>query len=219
MKRNESDHINLLATDEAWKMPDFWVFKLVNDIFGEEDAWKSTYIPGVFEALSTIEEYEQHVIGMRYMKGMTYEAIGEEYYGYTRERIRQILAKAMRKLRHPSRSRKMLGVSRADHMEINKQLSMAQAKLLSFEDPNAGLASILIENLDLSIRAYNCIKRGGYSSVMDFLGKDLEDLMRVRNLGRKSAEEIIGKLEDLNIRPDKDGHNFQLRDEQGNVVV
>lgn len=54
-----------------------------------------------------------------------------------------------------------------------------------------------IEELDLSVRSYNCLKRAGINTVEDLTEKSQEEMMKVRNLGRKSLEEVIGKLEAL----------------------
>ena len=51
-----------------------------------------------------------------------------------------------------------------------------------------------IEDLDLSVRSFNCLKRAGINTVEDLIGKSEEDMMKVRNLGRKSLEEVIAKL-------------------------
>ena len=54
-----------------------------------------------------------------------------------------------------------------------------------------------IEELDLSVRSFNCLKRAGINTVGDLVNKSEEDMMKVRNLGRKSLEEVIEKLESL----------------------
>ena len=61
-----------------------------------------------------------------------------------------------------------------------------------------------IEELDLSVRSFNCLKRAGINTVEDIISKSEDDMMKVRNLGRKSLEEVIQKLESL---------GFGLRDE------
>ena len=61
-----------------------------------------------------------------------------------------------------------------------------------------------IEELDLSVRSFNCLKRAGINTVEDLISKSEDDMMKVRNLGRKSLEEVIQKLESL---------GFGLRDE------
>ena len=56
-----------------------------------------------------------------------------------------------------------------------------------------------IEELDLSVRSYNCLKRAGINSVQELADKSEVDMMKVRNLGRKSLEEVKYKLEDLGL--------------------
>lgn len=54
---------------------------------------------------------------------------------------------------------------------------------------------VLIEELDLSVRSYNCLKRAGINTVEDLINRTDEGLIRIRNLGRKNFEEIKRKLE------------------------
>lgn len=56
-----------------------------------------------------------------------------------------------------------------------------------------------IEELDLSVRSYNCLKRAAINTVEDLIEKTEDDMMKVRNLGRKSLEEVINKLHDLGL--------------------
>ena len=56
-----------------------------------------------------------------------------------------------------------------------------------------------VEDLDLSVRSYNCLKRAGIHTVEDLTKKSEEDMLKVRNLGRKSLEEVINKLHDLGL--------------------
>jgi len=57
-----------------------------------------------------------------------------------------------------------------------------------------------IEQLDLTVRSYNCLKRAGIDWVYELTSKSLKDLMRVRNMGRKSIEEIEGILKGLGLK-------------------
>jgi len=63
-----------------------------------------------------------------------------------------------------------------------------------------------IEELDLSVRSYNCLKRAGINTVEDLTNRTEEDMMKVRNLGRKSLEEVLQKLHalDLSLAPSED---------------
>ena len=54
-----------------------------------------------------------------------------------------------------------------------------------------------IEELDLSVRSFNCLKRAGINTVEDLINKSEDDMMKVRNLGRKSLEEVVEKLNSL----------------------
>ena len=61
-----------------------------------------------------------------------------------------------------------------------------------------------IEELDLSVRSFNCLKRAGINTVEDLINKSEEDMMKVRNLGRKSLEEVVWKLASLGFNLRKD---------------
>ena len=63
-----------------------------------------------------------------------------------------------------------------------------------------------IEELDLSVRSYNCLKRAGINTVEDLACKNEEEMMKVRNLGKKSLEEVLNKLAELGLalRPSDD---------------
>ena len=56
-----------------------------------------------------------------------------------------------------------------------------------------------IEELDLSVRSYNCLKRANINTVADLTEKTEDDMMKVRNLGRKSLEEVKKKLQELDL--------------------
>ena len=60
-------------------------------------------------------------------------------------------------------------------------------------------ATLSIEELDLSVRPLNCLKRAGIYTVEDLIKKTEEDMLKVRNLGRKSLDEVIRKLEGIGL--------------------
>lgn len=62
-----------------------------------------------------------------------------------------------------------------------------------------GSPNITIDELELSVRSYNCLKRAGINSIADLTSMTEEDMMKVRNLGRKSLEEVISKLHSLGL--------------------
>ena len=61
------------------------------------------------------------------------------------------------------------------------------------------ILELSIEELDLSVRSYNCLKRAGINSVEDLANTTEEDMMKVRNLGRKSLEEVLNKMQELGL--------------------
>lgn len=74
------------------------------------------------------------------------------------------------------------------------------------ENNQSKVLEMTIEELDLSVRAYNCLKRAGINSVAELVQRNQEDMMKVRNLGRKSLEEVEQKLEalGLGLRPNEE---------------
>ena len=67
------------------------------------------------------------------------------------------------------------------------------------DDKKEKILEITIEELDLSVRSYNCLKRAGINTVEELIRKDEEEMMKVRNLGRKSLEEVEHKLAQLGL--------------------
>ena len=67
------------------------------------------------------------------------------------------------------------------------------------EDKQQKILDMNIDDMDLSVRSYNCLKRAGINSVAELVQRNQEDMMKVRNLGRKSLEEVEQKLQDLGL--------------------
>lgn len=88
-----------------------------------------------------------------------------------------------------------------DHLKLFVDLSEeVGSKEIMVEKDDDGKEKVLemtIEELDLSVRSFNCLKRAGINTVEDLIGKSEEDMMKVRNLGRKSLDEVIAKLSSL----------------------
>lgn len=97
-----------------------------------------------------------------------------------------------------------------EHLNLFVNLSdKASSAEVMVEKDDKGKEIILemtIEDLDLSVRSFNCLKRAGINTVEDLINKSEEDMMKVRNLGRKSLEEVIQKLNSL-------GFSLQKEDE------
>ena len=67
------------------------------------------------------------------------------------------------------------------------------------DDKKEKVLEMTIEELELSVRAYNCLKRAGINTVSELVQRNQEDMMKVRNLGRKSLEEVEQKLQELGL--------------------
>ena len=89
-----------------------------------------------------------------------------------------------------------------EHLSLFVSLT-DQVTTISFTDQESNdkdkVLEMTIEELDLSVRAYNCLKRAGINTVAELVQRNQEDMMKVRNLGRKSLEEVEQKLEALNL--------------------
>jgi DNA-directed RNA polymerase subunit alpha len=67
------------------------------------------------------------------------------------------------------------------------------------EDEKVKVMELNIDELELSVRSFNCLKRAGINTVEELTNKTPEDMMKVRNLGRKSLEEVLAKLKELGL--------------------
>ena len=88
-----------------------------------------------------------------------------------------------------------------EHLNLFVDLSdEAYTADIMVEKDDKGKEKVLemtIEELDLSVRSFNCLKRAGINTVEDLINKSEEEMMKVRNLGRKSLEEVMAKLDPL----------------------
>ncbi len=90
-----------------------------------------------------------------------------------------------------------------DHLALFTNLTDGPEPFRSAEEPepegNNKIFDMAIEDLDLSVRSYNCLKRAGINTVAELVERDEEEMMKVRNLGRKSLEEVQLKLSALGL--------------------
>ncbi len=92
----------------------------------------------------------------------------------------------------------------SEHLSLFINLSdTAQSAEVMIEPQNVAQETVLqmnIDELELSVRSYNCLKRAGINTVEELCNKTSEDMMKVRNLGRKSLEEVLAKLKELGLQ-------------------
>ena len=91
-------------------------------------------------------------------------------------------------------------------VELCAQIANSDILVSREEDKQVKLMELPIEEMDLSVRSYNCLKRAGINNVEDLTKKSRGDMLKVKNLGIKSIDEVIAKLESygLSLRKDED---------------
>ncbi len=82
-------------------------------------------------------------------------------------------------------------------IELSEEAGNTEVMVVKSDDGKGKTLEMTIEELDLSVRSFNCLKRAGINTVEDLISKTEEDMMKVRNLGRKSLDEVVAKLESL----------------------
>ena len=217
-----------------------WPWNLVSDIItrkydypSDDEAYQKAvkenqlftaklYVPGFLEALEDLTDREQKVLRLRYEEGMTYEQTGNEF-GVTRERIRQVEEKAMRKLRNPFFAKQYILVDAKTTQDLKKENENLMLQVITLRDKLTKIYEAVgckadvakekasepikpepehmhsIDNMELSVRSYNCLCRAGIKTIDQLRGKTGQDLMKVRNLGRKSMIEVIEKAKEWGI--------------------
>ena len=90
-----------------------------------------------------------------------------------------------------------------EHLEILTNLSeianIDGLMIEKTEDPTVKALETPIEDLDFSVRAYNCLKRDGIHTIQDLVNKSESDMMKIRNLGKKSLKEVMDKIKELGL--------------------
>lgn len=91
-------------------------------------------------------------------------------------------------------------------IDLSENARNAEIMVTKEDDSKEKTLEMTIEELDLSVRSFNCLKRAGINTVEDLTNKTEEEMMKVRNLGRKSLEEVFQKLEELGfkLKPSED---------------
>ena len=98
-----------------------------------------------------------------------------------------------------------------DHLslfvDLSDEIGAKTTVVEKSETPQDKVLEMTIEELDLSVRSFNCLKRAGINTVADLVNTTEEDMMKVRNLGRKSYEEVVKKMADMGLNLVKESEN------------
>ena len=84
-------------------------------------------------------------------------------------------------------------------IDLSENAKTAEVMVEKEDDEKEKVLEMSIDELELSVRSYNCLKRAGINTVEELTNKTSEDMMKVRNLGRKSLEEVLAKLKELGL--------------------
>ncbi len=85
-------------------------------------------------------------------------------------------------------------------IDLSENAKTAEVMIEAKEDGKEKVLEMNIDELELSVRSFNCLKRAGINTVQELTQKTPEDMMKVRNLGRKSLEEVLAKLKELSLQ-------------------
>ena len=92
-------------------------------------------------------------------------------------------------------------------VNLSDEAAGAEIMVEKTNDDKEKALEMTIEELDLSVRSFNCLKRAGINTVEDLVSKSEDEMMKVRNLGRKSLEEVMAKLDSLGFKLNTDDDN------------
>lgn len=191
------------------ELKDFYPYNLAVAAYGDESVVDKVNADALYKAVAELPERVQKVIACRYKAHMTLEETGK-CFGVTRERIRQLEQKGLRLLRHPrikficdvekiikakEEAEKERDRLKLENIELRDRLKISPTEWIEkVVDPD-----IPIADMELSVRSYNALLRAGYKYVSDLDGIAMSDLMKIRYLGRKSALEIVSRLNEYGI--------------------
>ncbi len=85
-------------------------------------------------------------------------------------------------------------------IDLSENAKTAEVMIEKEDDEKEKVLEMSIDELELSVRSYNCLKRAGINTVQELTNKTSDDMMKVRNLGRKSLEEVLAKLKELGLQ-------------------
>lgn len=222
-----------LKHSEVYYAP--YPYNLIDCIFDEpiDEVLNDDQLAGFEQALDTLHPRERRALELYFEEEKTLKEIGKEF-GVTQERVRQIVSKAIRKMRNPIRVKlirngpKMQELQRLEQIEaeilarkerINERLAeleqlenQANDKMEDLRQRTTKTLVDRIDDLDLSVRSYNCLRRANCDTITQVI--DLFEngkIFGVRNLGKKSIAEIIDRISEtypITFNPVLDDHGF-----------
>jgi DNA-directed RNA polymerase alpha subunit len=194
-----------------------YAIKIVKAVCGENDI-NDIYIGGVFEVINSLpNERDKIILRKRFAENKTLREIASDLGLSSAESIRQIINRLLKHLRHPIRSWRMrvsayvkrINDLEKENDECYKRIEYLVECINDINDINAKkitkddvaeeslIINKSIDEIDLSAGPRNCLKRANYYDTKSIAAvTSMEDLYRIRNLGRKGLKEIINKMKE-----------------------
>lgn len=149
-------------------------------------------LSNIDKAISTLTSREQEIISMHYgLNGNSPMHLSDIALKFqlSPERIRQIEVRALRKLKHPNIANYIISKEQEKHIEfliITEEKNKEEAKKELMRQSS-------IEKLNLSVRAHNCLKRARVDTLSQLAELSYDDLINIKNMGKKTVEEVLQK--------------------------
>lgn len=148
-------------------------------------------IAGLNQVMSTLSYREQEILRRIYAERQTQKSTAE-HFNVSSSRISSLERQIQRKLRSASRVSYILY---GEQGLKDREAAIAREKLERFDaEKYKTILSIRFEELDLTVRSFNCLRRAGYEKVEDIIGLTEDEILGIKNLGRKNHDEIARKL-------------------------
>lgn len=176
---------------------------------------------------SNLTDREVYCLKAYYKEVRNLESVSKSL-NITRERVNQIIRKAIMKLKHSSKELLIQGKDKFELISLNEKeeiikefkekisydliiewisnheiteelLDICHSIINTYHNRPKEQEEITIEDLDLSVRSYNCLKRRNIHTLKDLTSMTRDDMMKVRNLGRKSLKEVESKLKEIGL--------------------
>ena len=148
-------------------------------------------VAGLKTALSSLSSREQVILHRSYEERLTQKSTAE-FLNISASRVGFLEHQALRKLRSAQRVQYIIY---GEQGLKEREESIRREKLERFDaEKYKTILSIRFEELDLTVRSFNCLRRAGYEKVADIIGLTEDEILGIKNLGRKNLDEIARKL-------------------------
>lgn len=192
-------NISVIMMRNGITRPNYRMTKTDKELIEIIDKFKDTNV----DIYALMTDRERNVVNQRLRQHLTYEEIASKY-DVTKERIRQILNRALRQAKKSIVAHQAEVVRKENEKKLLELKEKQQQAKQVYENTQKEILSkdidvIWIEDMDFSVRAYNCLKRRGINSLGELILYSEDDIRKIKYLGLKTLEEIKAKLEEFGL--------------------